>query len=73
MQPAKPVAGTPKIPGFLRRTEFIEGTGFDEGRVKIDWPDGVRVTIEAGKAGDPVDDADDIDALIKKVPHAATP
>ena len=26
MQPAKAVAGTPKIPGFLRRTEFIEGT-----------------------------------------------
>ena len=24
--PAKPVAGTLKIPGFLRRTEFIEGT-----------------------------------------------
>ena len=27
MQPPKPVAGTLKIPGFLRRTEFIEGTG----------------------------------------------
>ena len=26
-QPAKPVAGTLKIPGFMRRTEFIEGTG----------------------------------------------
>ena len=26
MQLAKPVAGTPKIPGFLRRMELIEGT-----------------------------------------------
>ena len=26
MQPAKAVAGTPKIPGFLRRMELIEGT-----------------------------------------------
>ena len=26
MQPAKLVAGTPKIPGFLRRMELIEGT-----------------------------------------------
>ena len=27
MQPAKAVVGTPKIPGFLRRMEIIEGTG----------------------------------------------
>ena len=27
MQPAKPVAATPKILGFLRRIELIEGTG----------------------------------------------
>ena len=27
MQPAKAVAGTPKIPGFLRRMELTEGTG----------------------------------------------
>ena len=33
MQPAKVVAGTPKIPGFLRRTELIEGTAHREARL----------------------------------------
>ena len=40
-QPAKPVAGTLKIPGFLRRTEFIEGTALrrmDRG-VRLRTPD----------------------------------
>ena len=30
MQPAKAVAGTPKIPGFLHRMELIEGTGVQD-------------------------------------------
>ena len=56
-----------------RYLRAMREAGFDEGRVKIDRPDGVRVTIEAGKAGDPGDDAADIDTMIEKVPHAATP
>ena len=56
-----------------RYLRAMREAGFDEGRVKIDRPDGVRVTIEAGKAGDPGDDAADIDTMINKVPHAATP
>ena len=32
VQPAKPVAGTPKIPGFLRRMELIEGTAGARGQ-----------------------------------------
>ena len=53
-----------------RYLRAMREAGFDEGRVKIDRPDGVRVTIEAGKAGDPGDDAADIDTMIEKVPHA---
>ena len=56
-----------------RYLRAMREAGFDEGRVKIDRPDGVRVTIEAGKAGDPGDDADDIDNMINKVPHASMP
>ena len=35
-----------------RYLRAMREAGFDEGRVKIDRPDGVRVTIEAGKAGE---------------------
>ena len=57
-----------------RYLRAMREAGFDEGRVKIDRPDGVRVTIEAGKAGEAApDDADDIDAMIERVPHASTP
>ena len=53
-----------------RYLRAMREAGFDEVRVKIDRPDGVRVTIEAGKAGDHGDDAADIDTMIEKVPHA---
>ena len=54
-----------------RYLKAMREAGFDEGRVKIDRPDGVRVTIEAGKASEAIADAsDDIDAMIEKVPHA---
>ena len=53
-----------------RYLRAMREAGFDEGRVKIDRPDGVRVTIEAGKAGDPGDDAADIDTMIEKVSNA---
>ena len=53
-----------------RYLRAMREAGFDEGRVKIDRPDGVRVTIEAGKAGDPGDDAADIDTMIGRVRNA---
>ena len=58
----------------LRRyLKAMREAGFETGRVEIERPDGTRVSIVAGPAGDDADDANDIDALIKKVPHAATP
>ena len=53
-----------------RYLRAMREAGFDEGRGKIDRPDGVRVTIEAGKAGDPGDDAADIDTMIGRVRNA---
>ena len=45
--------------------------GYDEARVVIDKPDGTRVSIVAGKASEAIaDDADDLDAMIRKVPNA---
>ncbi len=59
----------------LRRyLKAMREAGFETGRVEIERPDGTRVSIVAGRTGDAADDdANDIDALINKVPHVATP
>ena len=56
----------------LRRyLRAMREAGFGEGRVEIKRPDGTRVAIVVGKAGEAtVDDPDDIDAMIDKVPNA---
>ena len=47
----------------------IREAGFGEGRIEIERPDGGRVSIVAGKAGEAVpDDADNIDAMIERLP-----
>ena len=57
-----------------RYLRAMREVGVDEGRVEIAKPDGTKVSIVVGKAGEAVaDDADDIDTMIKRVPHAATP
>ena len=53
-----------------RYLRAMREAGFDEGRVKIDRPDGVRVTIEAGKASEAAEAGDDIDTMIDRVPNA---
>ena len=44
--------------------------GYDEARVEIDKPDGTKLTVVAGKASETADGGDDLDAMIRKVPHA---
>ena len=45
--------------------------GYDEARVEIDKPDGTKLTVVVGKTSEAIaDGADDIDALIQKVPNA---
>lgn len=45
--------------------------GYEQARVEFTNPDGTKVSVVAGKAGEgAVDDADDIDRMIGRVPHA---
>ena len=47
----------------------IREAGYGGGRIEIDQPDGTRVSIVAGKASEAItDDANDIDAMIKRMP-----
>ena len=47
----------------------IREAGFGEGRIEIERPDGGRVSIVAGKVSEAAtDDADDIDAMIERLP-----
>ena len=59
----------------LRRyLRAMREAGFDEGRVEIAKPDGTKVSIVAGKAGEHADgdDGDDFDAMIGRVPRETT-
>ena len=58
---------------LARYAKAMRSAGVDEFRVEIEKPDGTRITLVAGKTGDPGDDAADIDTMINKVPHAAMP
>ena len=59
---------------LARYAKALRSAGVDEFRVEIEKPDGTRITLVAGTASVAApDDADDIDAMINKVPHAATP
>ena len=52
-----------------RYLKAMREAGYGGGRIEIERPDGTRVSIVAGKASEAItDDADDIDAMIKKVP-----
>ena len=58
---------------IARYAKAMRSAGVDEFRVEIEKPDGTRITLVVGKTGDPGGDADDIDNMINKVPHASTP
>ena len=52
-----------------RYLKALREAGYSEGRIEIDRPDGTKVSIVAGKAGEAiVDDPDDIDAMIERLP-----
>ena len=59
---------------LARYAKAMRSAGVYEFRVEIEKPDGTKVSIVAGKASEAApDDADDIDAMIERFPHAATP
>ena len=41
--------------------------GYDDVRVEIDKPNGIKLTVVAGKASETADGGDDIDAMIEKL------
>lgn len=51
-----------------RYLKAMREAGVAEGRVVIERPDGTKVSIIAGKGGDHATTADDIDAMIDRVP-----
>ena len=54
-----------------RLAKGMRAAGIDEFSIKVEKPDGTRIAITAGKATEAgPDDADGIDAMIRKVPHA---
>ena len=56
-----------------RVAKGMRAAGIDEFSIKVEKPDGTKVSIVVGKAGDAADDANDIDAMIRNTPNAATP
>ena len=56
---------------IARLAKGMRDAGIYEFSIKVEKPDGTRIAIVAGK-GHPtvVDDPDDIDQMIDKVPHA---
>ena len=42
--------------------------GYDQARVEIDRPDGIKLTVVAGKASEAAGTGDNIDRLIAKLP-----
>ena len=54
-----------------RLAKGMRAAGIDEFSIKVEKPDGTKVSIVASKADQSsVDDPEDIDAMIDKVPHA---
>ena len=52
-----------------RVAKGMRAAGIDEFSIKVEKPDGTRIAIVAGKAGEAVpDDADNIDAMIERLP-----
>lgn len=53
---------------LTRYAKALRAAGYDDWRIDVAKPDGTRVSIRAGKAGEAADDGDDIDAMIERLP-----
>ena len=64
----------PKVPvtqaEVARYAKAMRAAGVDEFSIKVEKPDGTKVSIVAGKSAEAPDASDDIDAMIEKVPDA---
>ena len=53
-----------------RLAKGMRAAGIEEFSINVEKPDGTKVSIVAGKAAEPADADDDIDAMIERVPDA---
>ena len=53
-----------------RVAKGMRAAGIDEFSIKVEKPDGTKISIDTGKTFEAVNPGDDIDAMIEKVPHA---
>ena len=53
-----------------RLAKGMRAAGIDEFSIKIEKPDGTKLTVVAGKASEAADTGVDIDRMIEKVPNA---
>ena len=53
---------------LTRYAKAMRVAGYDDWRIEVAKPDGTKVSICTGKAGETGDDGDDIDAMIERLP-----
>ena len=53
---------------LTRYAKALRAAGYDDWRIEVAKPDGSKVSICAGKAGEAAIETDDIDAMIKRMP-----
>lgn len=53
-----------------RLAKGMRAAGIDEFSIKVEKPDGTKVSIVAGKGVETADAGDDIDKMIERVPDA---
>ena len=53
-----------------RLAKGMRAAGIDEFSIKVEKPDGTKISIDTGKTFEAVYTGDDIDAMIQKVPNA---
>ena len=57
---------------LTRYAKALRAAGYDDSRIEVAKPDGTKVSIVAGNAGETDNDGDDFDAMIGRVPDAST-
>ena len=50
-----------------RLAKGMRAAGIDEFSIKIEKPDGTKISIDTGKASEIANEGDDIDAMIEKL------
>ena len=68
MRSSKAVISQAEVRRYLKA---MREAGFDDGRLEIERPDGIKTSIVTGGASEDVA-TDDWDAIVEKVPYATS-